>query len=308
MVDAASDYDLLGPNECESSLNRSSREVSQEMSPDERASFVESIVLHTEVFERAVSAIETLISRQGALAVPGGLRICGPGGVGKSFILKTILSRYPRHDDGLSIDCPVVEISFGRSPTPASFAAEIMRRLGDSFGIGSSRSEYHLEMLTDAFAQCSTRLLVIDEAHELVPSSGPRRNQDRLAGATGDFIKALYDRSGVPIVWSGLSTLNLLFESDAQLSSRWPGRIDIRDYANDQLWRTTLDVFDEALPMDSTGGLACEELADQLYEATAGNMRRLKIVLTECVRIASRMGHPAIGREHVRQARESLCM
>lgn len=285
-----------------------SREQALKMGPDARARYVESIVIYSDHFERAIVAVETLMSRQGSLQSPGGLRIVGPGGVGKTFIIKTISARYPRIDHGREIECPVAVVSFRKNPTIGSFTELLMEAVGGPGSASRMKSADRADFVATALESCRCKVLVIDEAHELVPTSGLRRNRDRLAGEVGDYLKSLYDRSAVPIVWAGLGSLDTLFERDSQLSSRWPGRIQLHNYENGELWRLTLEIFDEALPMSEPGGLSAETMSNLLYEATAGNMRILKILLSESVRVAVTQGSTSIKADHVRAARESLCM
>jgi hypothetical protein len=284
------------------------RSAAMNGSPLERATYVGKVVIHTDIFVQASTAIEALMERSGTLKEPGGLRITGEGGTGKSFIAKSFIQRYPREETAWHTYCPILAIELKGTPTPRQFVLNFLANLGyRSVRVSQSTSDL-VDILVDALPSCSVKLIMIDEAHRLIPSSGWRKNKERLLGDFGEIAKDIYDRSSVPFVWSGTPSLSGLFEIDKQLRTRWAGTIPLEEYRCDETWRQLLDVFDEALPMEEKCGLGEPARSNTVHQITKGNFRVLKVYLSECVRIASGRGARAIADEHFELAQYALAL
>ncbi|MDT6997663.1 TniB family NTP-binding protein [Burkholderia cenocepacia] len=252
------------------------REVRMEAmtgNPLQRAKYVETMLIRTNEFEQAETTIESLMQRSEWLAFPGGLCIIGEGGTGKSFIREYFSKRYPIEETPLRTFCPVLAMKLSGTPTPRQLFVELLSALG----YRSVRDGLSLQELTPillrAMIECSVKVIMIDEAHHLIPSSGARKNKERLGGGLGDVAKDLYDRCGLPFVWSGKSSLGDLFDADEQFKSRWPGTIRLAEYKCDDAWRVLLDVIDEALPMEEMCGLGkthAPAVFIKLHEETLG--------------------------------------
>lgn len=277
-------------------------------SPLQRAHYVERMLIETAEFEQAVATIEALIQRATGLDLPGGLCITGEGGTGKSFIREYFSAKYPIEETAIRTFCPVLAIQLAGTPTPRQLLIDLLSAAGyKSIRSGLTVKEIN-PILLRVLVECSVRLIVIDEAHYFIPSSGVRKNKERLGGELGDVAKNLYDRCKLPFVWSGKPGLGELFAEDEQLSSRWPGSIRLTEYKCDDTWRVLLAVIDEALPMEEMCDLGKKSLASSIHRITRGNFRRLKIYLSECVRLASLDGARSIAQEHFERAKYTLSL
>ncbi|MEQ5840133.1 TniB family NTP-binding protein [Paraburkholderia acidicola] len=277
-------------------------------SPLERASFVGDIVIHTDEFMQAFATIEALMERARGVRQPGGLCITGEGGTGKTFIRESLVKRYPREETAWRTYCPVLAIEMSDTPTPRQFVLNLLLGTGYCSTHGGQSEDVLKNILLKALLDCSTRIIVVDEGHHLIPSSGSRKNTERLGGAIGEVAKFIYDKSAIPFVWSGRHSLGDLFDKDKQLDTRWSGRIRLEEYKCDTAWQVLLDVLDEALPMEEKCGLGELPRSQFVHLITKGNFRRLKVYLSECVRIASCEASRAISKEHFDRAQYALAL
>jgi Bacterial TniB protein len=284
------------------------RQLAINGSPLERARYVEAVLIQTDIFVHATASINALIERSRSLNLPGGLCITGEGGTGKSIILKVFTTLYKREETDARIYCPVLAIKLSGTPTPRQLLSSLLKALGYKSVRDSQTAPELMEILLKAMIACGVKIIFIDEAHHIIPVSGSRKNKERLAGELGDYSKDLYDRSAVPIVWTGKPSLGELFLADEQLKSRWPGAILLKEYACDDRWRVDLDVLDEALPMRMKAGLASVARAKMIHDVSKGNFRKLKIFLSESVRIASLSGASKLTDEHLKSARYALAL
>jgi hypothetical protein len=192
-------------------------------------------------------------------------------------------------------------------PTADRFVDDLLKFLGHALKV-VEKTEKRWEILRDALRECATRVILVDEAHHMIPASGSRRNRDRLAGGLGDFAKEFYDEIHIPIVWAGKPGLGNLFDEDGQLNSRWPGRVPLPNYAASDEWLKLLRVLDRALPMDEPCNLDSAPVAAFLHSSTSGNLRRLKLLLSECVRVAAQHKATRLTEDHFREASCRLSM
>jgi hypothetical protein len=270
--------------------------------PTERAQFVLDLAIFTDQLTQSIDTIEAIMQRAGQMSAPGGCIIVGEGGCGKTFVRGRILRRYPPRHGGLRSFVPAVSFQLKATPTPESVRTAILDQLGHiGKRTGLSLAERD-EDVVKALQSCGTRAILIDEAHHLQLTSGQRQNRDRLAGLVGDYLKELYDAARVGFIFLGKDTLGELFDLDAQLHSRWSGKVSLRTYAKDESWYELLDALDRALPLDEPAGLGDKALADQVYGVVRGNFRKLKIYLSEAVRQAALAEAKHLEREHFRMA------
>lgn len=268
--------------------------------------------IETRTAEQAMRAIDCLIDRAKTTGLPGGLRLSGEGGTGKTFILHRILKKYRAVDNGFQLHCPVVYIRLGKSPTSASVISAILNAIGDTMPHRVSDSGTPEERLAKALKHCGVLVILIDEAQNIFPASGHRRNRERLGGSVAETVKLVCDLSGVAIVWTGLPSIEEVFREDSQLGTRWPGSITLPQFDDSLEWKGVLRGLSQAV--DGVLGyrfdfdLYSAPSAERLHRMTGGNFRILKNLLSEAVRIASSASNKSIGKPVVEQAIEQLAL
>lgn len=268
--------------------------------------------IETQTAARAMKAIDCLIDRAKTTKLPGGIRLSGEGGTGKTFILHRILKKYRAADNGFQLHCPVVYIRLEKSPSPAWIISAILKAIGDTIPHRRSDSRAPEERVAESLRHCGVLLILVDEAQNLFPASGPRRNRERLAGNVAETVKILYDLSGVAIVWSGLPSFEAVFRDDSQLGTRWPGSIILPQFDNSSEWKGVLNGLSQAV--DGVLGyrfdfdLYSPSSAEHLHSMTGGNFRVLKNLLSETIRIASAASKKSIGKSILEQAIAQLAL
>lgn len=268
--------------------------------------------IETQTAARAMKAIDCLIDRAKTTKLPGGIRLSGEGGTGKTFILHRILKKYRAVDNGFQLHCPVIYIRLEKSPSPAWIISAILKAIGDTLPHRSSDRRTPEERVAESLRHCGVLLILVDEAQNLFPASGPRRNRERLAGNVAETVKILYDLSGVAIVWTGLPSFDAVFRNDSQLGTRWPGAITLPQFDNSNEWMGVLKGLSQAV--DGVLGyrfdfdLYSPSIAAHMHRMTGGNFRVLKNLLSEMIRIASVASKKSVGMAILEQAVEQLAL
>lgn len=271
--------------------------------PEERAEFTRTVSINVDGYRVASQFVENLVNRSRRTDRPGGLWLLGEGGVGKSFVLESI---YERHQPWETLEarcCPVLTLSFDARPAESDILLSLLLQLGQHPGSLSYQKNADLrDILLDAFPACGVLAILFDESHHLWLSTQAKRVVDRIGGRLGDFLKRLYDTSGLAFIFAGTPGLERLYETDSQAKTRWPGMLKLELFGNDAKFRGLLATLDEALPMPELSGLSEEPLATQLHESTRGNFRLLKNLLADAVLLAASEGAPKLTAIHLAQA------
>lgn len=271
--------------------------------PADRSEFTRTISISVDSYRQTNQFIDNLIERSKRTKRPGGLWILGDGGVGKSFILDAVYDRYEPTETQTHRYCPVLSLSFASRPAESDILLSLLIQLGqDPTTIRYQNNADLQAIVLDGLVQCGSLAFLFDEAHHLFINVHAKRNMDRLGGRNGDFIKRLYDESGMACIFAGTMGLAEFIASDTQAKTRWSGTIRLQHFANDAKFRGLLQAIDSALPMPALSGLATEEFAGKLYVASQGNFRLLKSLLAEAVFIASSEGSQNLTLAHLARA------
>ncbi|WP_291518471.1 TniB family NTP-binding protein [Acidovorax sp.] len=276
------------------------RSLAMAGSPADRAEFTRAVSVAVDSYRKSSEQIRKLIERARRTSCPGGLWIIGQGGMGKTFVLEAIHQNYPPIETPILRTCPVLLIKFSARPSVSDILLSLLLEMGQSpaFLRGLSNAELE-EAALDAMRICKVCVILFDEAHHLWLTTG---KNSRSGGTVGDFLKRFYDSSGVAFIFAGTEVLTQAYEKDPQLNTRWIGRIDLQGFKNDLKFRGVLAALDAALPMTSPASLASEPLASSLYRACDGNFRKLKMLLSEAVYLASAENAPSLNKHYLKQA------
>lgn len=123
-----------------------------------------------------------------------------------------------------------------------------------------------------------------------------------MGGKLGDFLKALYDRSGMAFVFAGTTVIEPVRGEDTQAGSRWNGCLRLNPFPYGDSFVGLLATLDSALPMRRRAGLDGGQLSRQLHEATQGNFRVLKNLISEAVLLAASEPCERIETRHLAEA------
>lgn len=284
---------------------RARREAAMQGSPADRSEFVREVSINVDQYRLGTRFMEGLLARARRSKSPGGLWLLGKGGQGKSFMLDAFAQRHRPVETTTTLRCEVILISLASRPTESDILLTIMLALGHNPDTLNYQRNAELEnIVVEAIAHCGVRVILFDESQHLWLSTNGKvkRSADRPGGQLGDFLKRLYEKSGVAFVFAGTPGLESLIECDTQASTRWAGVLRLEPFENDAKFAALLDTLDEALPMEERSNLIDADLRSRVHAATQGNFRRLKNLFAEAVFLAASAGDKSVQRQHLADA------
>lgn len=300
--------ELSAPASADQSVSPAqARQLALNGSPEDREDFTAKVVVRTPYIQMMDDSVRSLMEVACRIPFPGGFCVAGEGGTGKTVLLEEIKKKFPPSESYFSSTKTVVELRLPERPTPAGVAQHLLHELGNPLANAKVGPDMDT-VLFKTLAVCRTKIVLFDEAHHLVPSSGPRRNSARLTGATGDYLKFVHDMTRIPFGFFGPPEFLDAFNVDSQLRSRFPGRIEMTHYARGRDWLQVLQALDRALPLPEQGGLASPEMASWLHKVSSGNFRELKRLLGRAVFIASTEGSPKLSKKNLERAARLINM
>lgn len=272
--------------------------------PEVRAEFAREVSISVDGYRMGVAYIQNLIARSGRTDAPGGLWLLGDGGVGKTFILKAIFRAYPPTETRERRRCPVLSLSFSARPSESEILLTLLLQLGQNPALVSRFDNRTLrDRFYEAGAASGTLAILFDEAQHLwVRTAATRKRHEAMGGKLGDFLKELYDRSGMAFVFAGTTIIESVRVDDTQAGSRWNGSLRLNPFSYDDTFIGLLATLDSALPMRRLAGLDAKLRSRQLHEATRGNFRVLKNLISEAVFLAASEQCERIETRHLAEA------
>jgi hypothetical protein len=247
-----------------------------------RAEFFARSTVHTDAVAKAHSVIDLIVAQQGKVKYPGGAWLIGPGGVGKSFIADLIARRYPSVDDGVDYWQPILNVRLGHTPKPEQLTRRLLAGLGRTV-VGVYNEDQFDAFLVQALQQSGVRLLIVEQAHQMYPVTSTARVRDRISGTVGDYLNAVYDKTGIGILLVGTPGLLDWYAADPQLSTRWSAMIHLNNMNYDDTFVAVLQTLDELAPIDEQASLASPRISSAIHNVTGGNFRALKMLLRQAL-------------------------
>ena len=210
----------------------------------------------------------------------------GDTGTGKSAIIHHFSSKKnSQHPDSTSVLL---------SRVPSKLTVEDMTRqlLSDLGVFGSSaqraknaQSDAHLtNRLLDALKVKKTKMIIINEFQELIEFKGAKDRQ-----AIGNRLKLISEEAEIPIVLAGMPWIDEIL-NDSQWASRLATRSHTLQYFSlskrPHEYRDFLEQIQQAIPCKLDDKLTDFEISLGLFAASCGEMRQLKAILTEAIKLA----------------------
>jgi hypothetical protein len=145
---------------------------------------------------------------------PRAVLVHGPTGVGKSFIIKKLMEAHKAKDSLELTTVPIVFVETPAENTMNGLLQSLLKALGDpepKTGLVTDK-RHRLSML---LAKLKTRLVVIDEAQDLIPKSGADAKSQNVK-----LLKNIMNVTNVPFVLVGTSNLLEILGVDDQIKTR----------------------------------------------------------------------------------------
>tara|TARA_R110001583_G_scaffold58028_1_gene173289 strand:- start:3233 stop:4210 length:978 start_codon:yes stop_codon:yes gene_type:complete len=185
--------------------------IDKNLMTGERDEFLARVVWYPR-FEKAYTAIKHILENSGACEEA--LVLTGPVGVGKSFLLKRILSENPMIDTPEMTRRPVIYLRVPPENTLGGMLLNLLDALGDPMPASCSIGVRRLRLKKQVITQ-GTRMILLDESQSMVPRDG---GDDKSANIK--LLRELMDDLKIPIVITGKRDVRAILTADDALRSR----------------------------------------------------------------------------------------
>lgn len=149
-----------------------------------------------------------------ASSKPRAVLVHGPSGVGKSFIIKKLIETHKAEDSPELTTAPIVFVETPAENTMNGLLQSLLKALGDpapETGLVTNK-RHRLSVL---LAKLKTKLVVIDEAQDLIPRSGADAKSHNIK-----LLKNIMNVTNVPFALVGTSNLLEILVVDDQIKTR----------------------------------------------------------------------------------------
>lgn len=208
------------------------------------------------------------------------LLIEGETNNGKTMIIERFKFIHPPCDneEGEAISYPVLVVQAPPLPDEGRLYNRILEGINAPYR-ERDRPDAKLFELIRLLEQIGTKILVIDEIHDML--AGPEKKRHQVLNA----IKSLGNRLKIIIVAVGTERATNVFQSDPQLTNRFrrmllpkwervttPGKI---------AFKGLLERFEKTLPLWKPSNLSQDKIANKLIIMSEGLLGELSAVLSE---------------------------
>ncbi|MFG8445220.1 TniB family NTP-binding protein [Pseudomonas aeruginosa] len=252
------------------------------------------VIQHPE-FERAFNGVKECAEKSEYYAEPVGCLLSAEGGMGKTTICRTIMSTMPSGVKRLE-DCEknIVPAFYAEVPSPATVktvAASMLSQLNDPNPLVGNTAQL-TERLCKLLEQCETKLVFLDELHNLLDTS---KSRARFNTNVCNWIKSIVNNTSVSFCLVGLPEVSPILSIDSQLSRRFPlhyklGRLTIGGQnltgTLSPFLATVANEIKRIMKFQATPDFSQYELTLRIYTATSGNPAFIMSLMKESCLLA----------------------
>lgn len=239
-----------------------------------------NVVVDHAVFRRIREASMTMVHIMRSLKLPHGIVVQAESGMGKSLLIELIRRELaPQASPNGSNAC--LHMALDSSVDANGMAAAMTRALGYPALPARKQLESMNHMTKMALERTRPLALLIDEMQHVCEG-----NKDITARSVTDWLKVRMDQHNFPVICFGTHALDRLSVINPQFTGRASASFVIHPFKFDEAWRQVVAGFSAAVDsvdLSVANGAGCRPL----HQASAGNMRMLKRILTYACMYAS---------------------
>ncbi|MEJ2795120.1 TniB family NTP-binding protein [Iodobacter sp. LRB] len=242
-------------------------------------------ILHRR-FRSGIFQIADLHQRQLHRTQGSGMSLCGISGVGKSTIIRSYETQFPRVFEQHRTRIPVLFVAVPSAPTVRSLAGAILEAMGDQKSHRGSGPE-KTTRIRQFFKRCGVELLLLDEFQHIFYAPTATAFRDLT-----DWLKNLLEETGVGIVACGLRASEFVIDSNEQLARRFSQRVRIEpfsfeDEADFKEFRGILRELEAGLPIPPATPLHESNLARRFWIGSYGLLDYVIKILEGAISVAN---------------------
>lgn len=246
--------------------------------------------------EEGLNLLEDLLDHPKHHRMPG-LLIYGETNNGKTMLSQRFIRDHPAEDNptGNSANIPVLHIQMPPDATMRDFFISILDAGFASYGERDSIAVLRVNTLNH-LRVCGTRMLIIDEFHNMLQGSGGKTQRGFMA-----LIRFLINELQIPIVCFGTEKARIPFKYDAQLSNRFE-RFELPNWKYDREYARFLNSYERLLPLRRKSNLIEPKLAKYIIEKAEFTIGEVADLLKKGAIHAIKSGAEIIDREVLEQS------
>ena len=236
----------------------------------------------------ALAQLNELLEREPGRVRPHNLLVLGPTNNGKTMVAERFRRMHPSHmaTAGNHEIVPVVMLQMPADPTIGRLVAVILAAMGSPIRFLRT-AERCLQLTLRLLEVCETRMLILDEFHNLL--GVPARRQRELL----NFIRYLGNERRIPVVCLGTREAWLAVRADPQLENRFtPYLLPVWNDGS-ELARL-LASFEACLPLREPSHLAANELRSEILRRSEGTIGEIATLVTRAAAVALSDGRERI--------------
>lgn len=279
------------------------------MTAEEKKLRVEQLYIKIPRYEAVKKKIEHCRIHSKISSEPVNMLITGGAGAGKTTLIKSYVSQYPRYDKEDRTIVPVLCASIPAPATVKGLATMLLAKLGDPFAESGSVSVKTLR-LCRLVKECRTELNILDEFQHFID-----RDSEKILRTVSDWLKEFLNETGIPTILIGLPYSDEILDANEQLERRFLLRESLASFGWEDRrpekkgecplqdeFRTFLKMVEGLLPLRENSNLSDWETAYRLYCASNGIIYFAMLVIRGAAILAIEQGRDSIDLELLAQA------
>lgn len=184
---------------------------------------------------------------------------------------------------------PVVSVQAPPQPDEKRFYHKLLDNLKVPYGM-SERTDRLERQAFHVMRSLDTRMLIIDEIHNLLAGSSSRQRAFR------NVLKNMANELKIVIVAVGTMEARNAMSADSQTTNRFPPKF-LPKWNCDEEYQRLLASFEQTLPLRKASNLAEPTLAERIFTLSEGTIGEISTVVTLAAVEAIRSGEEHINRK-----------